>query len=150
MKLRLSIAIILATTTAGTLVASPANDVRTRVAGYRALGAAFKSANDAVRRRDFADQRLRNASARIVLAARRQYSWYPAASRPTDGLKTAAKPEIWSNPDDFRTFQDAFLAQARRFHSATSIGEASAIRSEARRLGAQCKACHDRFRRSDD
>lgn len=150
MRLRLLIMSLCAATATAALAASPASEVRTRIAGYRALGSAFKTANDTVRRRDVANPRLRKAAAQIVSAARQQYRWYPATSRPAPGLKTAAKAEIWSRPDDFRKLQDGFLAQAQRFQTAIASGDAGAIRSEARKLGARCKSCHDQFRLADD
>ncbi len=150
MRIIPAIVSVIAVSAAAAVAASPATEVRTRVAGYRALGAAFKTANDAIRRRDYSSPQLRKASARIASSARSQYRWYPISSRPASGLKTAARPEIWSNRSDFKKLQDGFTVQAKRFQSAVAGGDASKVRSEARRLGASCKSCHDRFRQSDD
>ncbi|MCB2076271.1 MAG: cytochrome c [Novosphingobium sp.] len=137
-------------TAAVALAASPTAETRTRIAGYRALGAAFKSANDLIRRRDHTSPKLREAAATIVSSAKSQYRWYPSSSGPKSGLKTAAKAEIWSNPGEFRKLQDRFLTQAQAFQAATASNDPARIRTEVRKLGASCKACHDRFRNSDD
>jgi cytochrome c556 len=73
-------------------------------------------------------------------------TWFPAGSGPQPGVKTAAKPEIWTRAADFRRAQDAFAAQAVAFQNVANGGNADAIRAAARSLGATCKGCHDQFR----
>ncbi|MFA7601579.1 MAG: cytochrome c [Novosphingobium sp.] len=128
------------------IAAAPADTVRSRIAGYRALGAAFKSANDTVRSGDVRSPRLQQAAAQISAAARRQYQWFPAGSGPQAQVKTAARPEIWTRAAQFRSAQDGFARQAVAFERTVRGGNAAAIRTEARKLGGQCKACHDQFR----
>lgn len=88
----LSVAAALALSPLG---AAPADQVRTRVNAYRALGAAYKTVNDAVRSGQLQAPQVRQAAAQIGNAAKQQYSLYPAGSGPRPGVKTAAKPEIW-------------------------------------------------------
>lgn len=128
------------------LFAAPADQVRARVNTYRALGAAFKTVNDAVRSGQLQSPQVRQAAAQIGNVARQQYSLFPAGSGPRPGVKTAAKPEIWSRGRDFRAAQDAFARQAATFQQAFAGGDAGAIRLEARKLGGTCKSCHDSFR----
>jgi cytochrome c556 len=135
---------------AAAVAATPADTIRGRVAGYRALGAAFKTTNDTVRAGDLASPRLRQAAAQISAAARNQYAWYPAGSGPQSRQRTAAKAEIWTRGREFRAAQDAFARQATAFERIVAGGNAAAIRSGARQLGASCKGCHDTFRVSDD
>lgn len=126
-------------------VAAPADIVRTRIAGYRELGAAFKAINDGLRAEP--QTILIQQSARQVRnAASEMPAWFPAGSGPQPGIKTAAKPEIWSQSAKFKTSQNAFVAQAGKFQLATNSGNVAAMRIEARKLGATCKGCHDSFR----
>lgn len=131
------------------LLAAPADQVRTRVAAYKALGAAFKAVNDAARSGQVQTPRVRQAAARIGQAARQQYSLFPAGSGPRAGIKTDAKPAIWSRGREFRAAQDAFARQAAALQRAVTGGDAGAIRIEARKLGGTCKSCHDTFRAGD-
>jgi cytochrome c556 len=128
------------------LVAAPADQVRARVNTYRALGAAFKTVNDAVRSAQLQTPQVRQAAAQIGNVARQQYSLFPAGSGPHPGIQTAAKPEIWSRSGEFRAAQAAFARQAAVFQQAVAGGDAGAIRVESRKLGGTCKACHDNFR----
>ncbi len=132
------------------LVAAPADQVRTRINTYRALGAAFKTVNDALRSGQVQTPRVRQAAAQIGNVSRLQYSLFPAGSGPRPGIKTAAKPEVWSRGRDFRAAQDAFARQAATFQQAVAGGDAGAIRLEARKLGGTCKSCHDSFRVESD
>jgi cytochrome c556 len=142
-----------ATLAGGALLGAPAlaggaDQVRARVAGFRALGAAYKSANDSLRRQDIA--KIRQASVQIGGAARNMQSWFPRGSGPQPGVKTAAKPEIWARPAEFRAAADAFARQAQAFQRVAAGNDMSAIRSASRALGGTCKGCHDQFKVETD
>ena len=125
--------------------ATMADMVRARVAAYRELGAAFKAVNDGLR--GAPQTVLIQQSARTIRnVSRQQYGWFPAGSGAQAGVKTAAKAEIWARPAQFKAAQDNFAKQADAFQRAAATGDAAAIRAEARKLGATCKACHDVFR----
>lgn len=149
--MRLSLISVLLLAFAGASVAAPpADTVRTRVAGYRALGAAFKTVNDSLRRGDMQSPAVRQAAAQISRSATEQYKWFPRGSGPQPGVKTAAKADIWTRGAEFRAAQGALTQQAKAFEGALASGDQSSIRLEARKLGATCKTCHDQFRAADD
>ena len=75
--------------------------------------------------------------------------WFPAGSGPAPGLKTAAKAEIWAQPDKFAAARDAFVAEAAKFQVIAKSGDAAAIRAEVPKLGATCGGCHDHFREKE-
>ena len=131
---------------AAPLLAAPADQVRARINGYRELGAAFKAVNDGLRGPSPQTIMIQMSAREIRNAATAQYNWFPAGSGPQPGVKTAAKPEIWSQAARFRQLQDGFAAQATAFQRAAGTGNAAAMRTAARSLGATCKACHDQFR----
>ena len=125
----------------------PAADiVKTRIAGLRELGAAFKNAMDGLRGGEPQTIMIQQSARQIKSAAQAQYQWFPAGSGPQRGVKTLAKPEIWSKPAEFRAAQDNLAKQADAFQRAAMSGDAAAIRASARALGGTCKGCHDQFR----
>ena len=130
--------------------AAPADEVRARVAHFRDLGDALKTVNDALRRNEIKPEAMQNAARKIVAAAHDQYTWFPPDSHPQPGLKTSARPEIWSKPAEFRIAQDGLAHQADAFLRAANSGDPAAIRAEGRKLGGACKACHESFRTPDD
>jgi cytochrome c556 len=131
---------------AGPLLAAPADQVRIRVAGLRELGAAFKTVNDGLRSPTPQTILIQMSARQIRNAATAMPGWFPAGSGPQPGVKTAAKPEIWTNAAHFRQLQDNFIAQAAAFQTAANGGNVGAIRVAARNLGQTCKACHQEFR----
>lgn len=131
---------------AAPLLAAPADTVRTRIAGLRGLGGAFKAVNDGLRSGDPQVAVMQQSARTISNAARAQYQWFPAGTGPNPAWKTAAKPEIWTQAQRFRAAQDNFARAADGFQRAATSGNADAIRGAARALGASCKGCHDTFK----
>jgi cytochrome c556 len=128
------------------LLAAPADQVRTRIAGLRELGAAFKGVNDGLRSPEPQTILIQQSARQIRNAANAMPGWFPAGSGPQPGIKTAAKPEIWTQSAQFRTAMNAFVAQAAVFQTVTNRGNVDAIKAEARKLGGTCKGCHDNFK----
>lgn len=132
------------------LVAAKPDGVAVRIQGYKALGAAYKTVSDGLRRGSPDIAAMRAAARTISKAARDQYGWYPPTSAPGKGAKTAAKAEIWRNRAGFRAQQDKFASLAQAFEKAAASGDVAAMRSASRTLGATCKGCHDQFRIEQD
>src|ERR1044072_2540077 len=111
-------------------LASSADQVRARVAGFRQLGAAYKAVTDGLRADDVA--KVRQASGQIGGAARGIYGWFPRGSGPQPGIKTSVRPDVWTRAGDFRGAQDAFARQAQAFQGVAAGGDSNAIRGGAR------------------
>ena len=136
-----------ATATAAAI--NPAEVVRTRVAGLKEMGTAFKNAMDGLRSSEPQMILIQQSARTIKNDAQAMRGWFPAGSGPQPGLKTAAKPEIWTKPVEFRAAQDGLARAADTFQSAAMSGNVDAIRAAARGLGGACKNCHDQFRVPD-
>ncbi len=128
------------------LLASPADVVKSRIAGLRELGAAFKAVNDGVHASEPQTILIQQSARQIRNAASQMADWFPAGSGPQPGVKTAAKPEIWAQGGRFKAAQTAFASEAVKFQQIVNSGNIDAIRAEAPKLGATCKACHENFR----
>jgi cytochrome c556 len=133
-----------------TLVAAETDVVAQRVAGFRELGAAFKNANDELKSGTPQPYVIQLSARQIRSAASAIYGWFPPGSGPQPGVKTAAKPGIWEQPDAFKAAQDALAAAAGAFSEAASSGDMDQIQTQARRLGEACSACHRQFRVEQD
>ncbi len=124
---------------------SPADVVRTRIAGLRELGAAFKNVSDGMRG-DPQIILIQQSARQIKNASTAMNGWFPAGSGPQPGIRTASKPEIWSKPAEFNAAKANFARQADAFQAAAASGNANTIRGAFRQLGGTCKGCHDTFR----
>lgn len=144
------LALFLTAALASPSVAGSDSVIGKRIVGYRAMGAALKGANDALRGGAASPAAIRQSAATIQRISREQYHWFPAGSGQRAGVKTAAKAEIWTNAASFRAAQDAFARQADAFQRTSQGGDVDLIRAQARRLGGTCKGCHDLFREARD
>lgn len=125
---------------------TPAEIIRTRIAGYREMGAAFKNINDGLRASEPQMVLIQQSARTIKATSQAQYRWFPAGSGAAPGVKTLAKPEIWSKHAEFRAAQDALARAAAALETAAMSGNVDAIRAASRGLGGACKGCHDPFR----
>ena len=123
--------------------------VKARLAGYRELGAAFKNVNDELRSGTPQAYVLQLSARQIRDAAKAQYGWFPRGTGPQPGLKTAAKPEIWTRAPAFKAAQDAYAAQANAFYRFAAAGDIAKMRAQVKPLGATCGGCHRAFRAED-
>jgi cytochrome c556 len=67
---------------------------------------------------------------------------FPAGSNQ---YPTAAKPELWKNPDDFKDKAKALEIEAEKL-TQTSIADGKALRDQFRAVAFACDACHDKYR----
>jgi predicted lipoprotein with Yx(FWY)xxD motif len=74
----------------GTAQAAGPDAVRTRIAAYRELGAAFKAVNDGLRG-EVQTVLIQQSARQIRNTSRQQYNLFPAGSGPQPGVKTAAR-----------------------------------------------------------
>jgi cytochrome c556 len=59
---------------------------------------------------------------------------------------TRAKPEVWSQADDFKKAQDAYLAEIDTLVQRAGSADLPAIRASVEAVQKSCKSCHDQFR----
>ena len=67
----------------------------------------------------------------------------------TDKGTTRAKPNIWSNMDDFQSKLADFRAAAAQLAETAAAGDAGASREQFVATGGTCKACHDEYKSQD-
>ncbi|RJF93901.1 cytochrome c [Sphingomonas cavernae] len=131
---------------AAPLLAAPNDIVAMRVAGFREVGAAFKNINDELKSSTPQKYVIQLSARQIRDYARQHYGWFPAGSGSKPGVKTAAKPEIWSQAAAFKTAQDGFAKQANAFATVAASGDVARMRAQAKALGQTCTVCHRSFR----
>jgi cytochrome c556 len=64
-------------------------------------------------------------------------------------LRTAAKPEIWSEPKEFRADADALQRESAKLADLAAKKEWKAFDGQFARVVEACDRCHDRFRVRD-
>jgi cytochrome c556 len=120
--------------------------VKARQQGLKALGAAFKVIRDELQADAPDAAKVRKASADIAQAANAFDEWFPAGSGPDSGVRTNAKPEVWTDPVGFAAAREAFVREANEWAQVAKRADVSAWREGAASLGQRCKGCHDKYR----
>lgn len=65
------------------------------------------------------------------------------------GAKTAAKPGIWKNPDDFKSKMDDLVKQSRLLADVAKGGDEAKMKEQFKTTAGACKSCHDKYRTED-
>jgi cytochrome c556 len=129
---------------------SPAQIVKARQDNLKALGGAMKTVGDQLKSGAPDKAAVGAAAQKIDDLAKALPGWFPAGSGPEAGVKTAAKPEIWTQPADFKAASDKLIAEAGTLVEVAASGDAAAIGGQLRATGKACGACHKQFRVPDE
>lgn len=124
--------------------------IKSRQQNLRDMGGAFKGINDELKKDKPMVTLIKQYAEQIDDLAQQQKHWFPAGSGPEAGVKTAAKPEIWTKPADFKKVQDALIVESAKFLQVVAGNDLDAIKAETRLLGQACGACHRPFRVKED
>jgi cytochrome c556 len=130
--------------------ADMAQAVQARQAHFKAQGAAFKALLTEIRKAQPDAAAISTSADKLKELASQLPSWFPEGSGPESGVKTAAKPEVWSEPSEFREAAGRFQSETAKLDQLAMAGDVEGVKGETRALAAACKACHDKFRAADD
>jgi len=123
-----------------------AASVQARQASFKQLGGAFKAINDELKKDAPDPTVLRANSARMNTLAGQLPTWFPKGSGAEAGVKTGARPEIWSDPKGFAEAAKAVQAQTGRLAQLGAGDDIAAFKAQVRPVGGACKGCHDKYR----
>lgn len=120
--------------------------IQARQANYKQMAAAVKGINDQLRGGGPDLAAIRPRAALLAHHALRVLRWFPHGSGPQAGVRTRARPEIWSDRAGFERAGARLLVAARAVNQAARSGDVAAIRAAMPALTRACSACHDDYR----
>ena len=135
----------LAVATAPASAQNNASPVLARQAGFKQMGRSFKTTNDLIRK-GAPKQQILAALADLKRASTGMPRWFPRGSGPESGVKTAAKPGIWTDAAGFGGAVTHFSKELRSLEAVVRTGSVEDWQDKARALGATCASCHSRYR----
>ncbi|GFE85247.1 c-type cytochrome [Steroidobacter agaridevorans] len=121
-----------------------------RQSALRDIGAAFKGITDELKKPTPSLPMIRQYARQIDELTKYQQGWFPAGTGPESDIQTAARPEIWQQPAEFKTAQKIFGEQAFKLAQVADSNDPGAIKAQWQALGKTCKGCHEKFREKDD
>ena len=117
-----------------------------RQANYKQIGAAMKGINEQLHGGAPSLAAIRAGSRIIVGFAPQVLRWFPRGTGPEAGVRTRARPEIWTDHAGFRRAGAGLLVAARAFDAAAQRGDLDAIRAAVPQVAHACCNCHDDYR----
>lgn len=121
-----------------------------RQSALRDIGAAFKAINDELKKSAPSLPLIRQNARQIDDLTKQQKFWFPTGTGPESDIETAAKPEIWKQPAEFKSLQADFGEHAAKLATVAAGSDVVAIKTQWQALGKTCKSCHDKYREEDD
>jgi cytochrome c556 len=125
---------------------SPENAIKARQSNLKDIGGAFKTIRDQLRLSTPSMVSIKQAAQQIKDLSADQIHWFPKGTGPETGVKTAAKPEIWSDPKGFAEALNNFSAEAPKLLAFAEANDADGLKAQVVTVGKACKGCHDKYR----
>jgi cytochrome c556 len=143
----LALSVLAAAAAAATL--APADAVAMRQTQMKELGASFRTLNEELRG-DTPDMAKVEAAVAVMNKTGKDLpAWFPAGSGPEAGIKTHAKPEVWSDAAGFAGAAKGFATETAKMQAMVDSGDTDALSVQAKVVGQTCGACHAAFRGKD-
>lgn len=120
--------------------------VLVRQAHYKDLGKAFGALGAELRKEAPDKAAISSEAATVKTLADDLPTWFPKGSGPEAGVKTAARPQIWTDAAGFAGAVAKLQAETGKLQEAALAGDLDAIKAQVRATGGACKACHDQYR----
>lgn len=126
--------------------ANAAATIQARQGNYKQIAAALHEIQVQLRADAPDVAQIRPRAALLADRSVRVLSWFPRGTGPEAGVRTRAKPDIWSNPAGFRQAGATFVVAARALNAAARAGDLAQIRTAFTGVSHACSNCHDTFR----
>ena len=134
----------------GAVAATPAEQIAARQQNFKGMGRAFKNVNDELKKETPSLAIVRPYSAALARFGTQLPGWFPAGTSLQTGIKTGAKPEIWTDRAGFARAANNLRTASANLARVSRGNDVAAISAAARALGGACKGCHDSFRAKTD
>ncbi|TMJ19393.1 MAG: cytochrome c [Alphaproteobacteria bacterium] len=141
-----ALAALVTTAAAQNRASSAAETIRMRQANYKQMGGAMKGINDQLRSGAPSIDAIRAGSRTIVGHAPNVLRWFPRGTGAESGVRTRARPEIWSDHSGFTHAGAALLVAARNLDAVARRGDVDAVRAAVPAVARACSNCHDSYR----
>jgi cytochrome c556 len=124
--------------------------IENRQGNLRDMGAAFKAISDELKKSKPNILEISRYASSLQDLASTQKQWFPAGSGAESAVKTAAKPEIWSQPAVFLKWEDDLAASIALLVKAAQAQNLDGVREQREQVGKVCAGCHKTFRIKED
>ena len=139
----------LASVSAITFAASPADTVTARVANFKVMGRSMKAIGEQLRSPAPDIAIIRASADALAGAAPKVTPFFPRGTGPESGVRTHALPVIWAKPAEFGAASAKLVNGANALQAAARSGNLDQVKAAMPAVGGACKGCHDQFKARD-
>lgn len=125
---------------------SPPEIIKMRQDNLKAMGGAMKAIVDQLKSGAPDKAIMADNAKKIAMYAHELPQWFPKGTGEEAGVKTAAKPEIWTQRADFDAAAAKLPPEADKLVQVVASGDSDAIGAQMKATGAACGGCHKVFR----
>lgn len=127
--------------------ADPVAAIEARKAGFKNIvGPAMRSINNELRTEAPSLAALAAPAAVVAEQAPNVAGWFPPGSDASAGIATKALPSVWTDRKEFDEIAAQLVLDANALVAAIDSGDLEAVKTQARTVGANCAACHRKYR----
>lgn len=120
--------------------------IQARQADYKQMAAAMKGISGQLRGGSPDIAQIRPRAALLARYGVQVLRWFPRGSGAEAGVRTRARPEIWSDRAGFERAGARLLLAARALNRAAQRGDLAAVRAALPDVARACSGCHDDYR----
>ena len=132
------------------LAATPADTIKARQEAMKSFGDNLKIIGDGLKSDKPDATAIANAFHNISAKANMVGGLFPKGSGPEAGVKTRAKAEIWTMPDEFKAAVDGFVSAAGQVSKVSATSSIDDLKAAQKTLGGGCGGCHMKFRAPEE
>jgi cytochrome c556 len=125
---------------------SPAEIIKARQEKFKDLGKQAKALVGQLKSGALDKAAAPDEAKKIAEYAHELPTWFPKGTGPDSGVKTLAKSEIWTQPDDFKAAADKLQTEADKLVQVAATGDIAAVGAQFQATGKACQGCHKPFR----
>jgi cytochrome c556 len=78
--------------------------------------------------------------------SRMPWDGFDPSTKGAQGIKTAALPAVFNEPDKFRQAADRLQQETSKLYEVSRSGDESAVKNQIAAVGKACGGCHENFR----
>jgi cytochrome c556 len=125
--------------------------VRVRKQNFSEIGTIAKNINDALKSggKLQGNPTIASSVQQLNSYANDQKFWFKEGTGPESGADTAAKPEIWTQPEEFAQKSQALVEASAQLATVYAGGDDAAFATQWKAVGQTCEACHEKFKNKD-
>ncbi|MGZ6253742.1 MAG: c-type cytochrome [Candidatus Binataceae bacterium] len=130
--------------------AAPTDAIKARGEVMKGFGDNMKIIGDGLKSDKPDAAAIANAFHAIAAKANMVGGMFPKGSGPESGMKTRAKAEIWTMPDDFKAAVDGFVSASAQVAKVSATSSIDDLKAAQKTLGGGCGGCHMKFRAPEE